>query len=360
MSADIKISKLTELAREKSSERRRTLLREVTDMFFEAPPEAGSGLQSQFDAVLSTIATQTAEDARVELANRMADSTNAPAGLVMQLARDAISVAGPILERSNVLSEEDLVRLVHENGQEHLRLISSREDVTEQVSSAIVERGDDTTVATLISNDHAELSRETYEEVTRRAETSPELQAPLVNRDETPADLLNDLMMVVKSSLRDTISKKFDKLDPGVLEAALAASHQRMESRISEDKDINEARKFISIKSMRKELDGSLLASLLREGKRTHFCVGFAEMAGIDYLAAKRAIEHDNSEGLALVCKAAGFDKSLFVTLAVLRDNESKEAFSKASEFGQTYDALDQETADRVIRFWKMRQNIAA
>lgn len=360
MSSATNLSKLTELAQEKSSERRRTLLREVTDMFFESPPEEGSGLQTQFDAVLTTIATQTAEDARMELAKRMADADNAPVGLVMQLARDAISVAGPILERSNVFSEEDLVRLVHETGQDHMRAISKRNDVTEQVSSAIVERGDDTTVATLISNDNAQLSRETYEEVSRRAEVCVELQKPFVNRAETPPDLLKDLMMVVESSLRDTISKKFDKLDPGVLEAALAASHHRLESRIAQDKEIAEARKFISIKSVRKELDGSLLATLLRESKKIHFCVGFAEMAGIDYLAAQRAIDHESMDGLALVCKAAGFDKSLFVTLAVLRENEVGEAFAKASEYGQAYDDLDQTTADRVIRFWRMRQKAAA
>lgn len=360
MSSATQLTRLTELAREKSSDRRRNLLREVTDMFFEEPPEDGSELLDQFDGVMSAIASQTAEEARKELADRMADAPSAPAGLVHQLARDAIAVAAPILERSNALSEADLVKLVQETGQDHMRAISKRSDVTEEISSAIVERGDDTTVATLISNEQAQLSRKAYETVAQRAETSEVLQAPLVNRAETPADLLNDLMMVVESNLRETISKRFDKMDPDILKAALAESQKRLEARIAEDKEIIEARKYINTQVLRKQLDGSLLANLLREGKRVHFCVGFAEMAGIDHLAAKRAIEHHDVDGLALVCKAAGFDKSLFVTLAVLRDKEGGGAFSRATELGKAYEELDPATADRVIRFWKMRQNVAA
>lgn len=360
MAVTTKLHKLTELAKEKSSERRRTLLREVTDLFFDAPPKQGGGEMRQFDAVLQALASQTAEDAREELSRRFADAPMAPKGLLMQLARDAIAVAGPILSRSGVLSEDDLVTIVHERGQEHMRAIAARDQVPERVSHAIVERGDDETVANLVENPKAKLSRETFETVTRRAEDSPALQAPLVNRADTPTDLLNDLMMVVESTLREKIMERFDTLEPGVLEAALAASHQRLESRLSEDKEIAEARKFIQARKVRKELDGALLVRLLREKKKVHFCVGFAELTAVDYQAARRALEHDSPDGLALVCKAAGIEKALFVTIAVLRDGAGNGAFDDAREMGKVYEALTLEDAERALRFWKMRQNAAA
>ena len=360
MAVTTKLHKLTELAREKSSERRRTLLREVTDMFFDAPPKQGGGEMRQFDAVLQSLASQTAEDARQELSRRFADAPMAPKGLVMQLARDAIAVAGPILSQSRVLTEEDLVAIVHERGQDHMRAIAVREQVPERVSHAIVERGDDETVANLVENPKAKLSRETFETVTRRAEDSEVLQAPLVNRSDTPVDLLNDMMMVVESTLREKIMERFDTLEPGVLEAALAASHQRLESRLAEDKEIAEARKFIQARKVRKELDGALLVRLLREKKKVHFCVGFAELTAVDYPAARRALEHASPDGLALVCKAAGIDKALFVTIAVLRDGASNDAFNDAREMGKVYEALKIEDAERALRFWKMRQNAAA
>jgi uncharacterized protein (DUF2336 family) len=110
----------------------------------------------------------------------------APKGLIRQLAADAIEVAAPILSRSSVLSEEDLVTIVHETGQAHIQAIAKRETVSERLSHAIVEKGDDDTVATLIRNDGAQLARSTYEQVARRAEDSEILQEPLVERADAP------------------------------------------------------------------------------------------------------------------------------------------------------------------------------
>jgi len=360
MAVATKLHKLTELAKEKSSERRRALLREVTDLFFDAPPARESATHRQFDAVLQSLASQTAQGAREELAKRFADAPLAPKGLILQLAKDAIEVAAPILSKSGVLSEDDLVTIVHESGQAHIRAIAERSAVPERLSHAIVERGDDDAVAALVENDGATLNRETFETVTRRAETSEALQKPLVERADTPVDLLNDLTMVVEATLRSKIMDRFDALEPGVLEAALAASRQRLQSRLAEDQDIAEAQKAIDKAKMRKELDGALLVRFLREKKRTHFCVGFAEITGVDYEAARRALDHESPDGLALICKAAGVDKALFVTIAVLRAGASEGAFNDARTIGQAYEALSPADAERAMRFWKMRKTAAA
>ena len=360
MSVSSKLHKLTELAKEKSSDRRRELLREVTDLFFDAPPASDSAAQGQFDDILQTLANETAQDARAELADRFADAPFAPKGLIQQLAKDAIEVAAPILTRSSVLSEEDLVTIVHETGQAHIQAIARRESVSERLSHAIVEKGDDHSVAALIRNEGAQLSRSTFEEVARRAEDSEILQAPIVERGDAPADLLNDLMVVVSRTLRDKISQRFETLEPGVLEAALAASQARLEKRMAEDKALVEAQRYIASKRVRKELDGSLLVSLLRERKPVHCALGFAELTGVDYFTAKRAFEHKSPDGLALICKAAGIEKALFVTLAVLRSQAAENAFNDAREIGAIYEALEPEQAERALRFWKLRKQNAA
>ncbi len=360
MAVATKLHKLTELAKEKSSDRRRALLRDVTDLFFDAPPARDSAIHRQFDAVLQSLASQTAKGAREELAKRFADAPLAPKGLILQLAKDAIEVAAPILSQSGVLSEDELVTIVHESGQAHIRAIAERESVPERLSHAIVERGDDNAVAVLVENEGATLSRETFETVTRRAENSPALQKPLVERADTPVDLLNDLTVVVEAALRSKIMDRFEALEPGVLEAALAASRQRLQSRLTEDQDIAEAQKAIDKAKMRKELDGALLVRFLREKKRVHFCVGFAEIAGVDYEAARRALDHESPDGLALICKAAGVEKALFVTIAVLRAGASEGAFSDARKIGQVYDELSPSDAERAMRFWKMRKSAAA
>ncbi|KPP80670.1 MAG: hypothetical protein HLUCCA04_10925 [Oceanicaulis sp. HLUCCA04] len=360
MDIESKLHHLTGLAREKSSERRRALLREVTDLFFEETPKDGSGAHQQFDAVLSTLAAQTAQDARAELSRRFADTAIAPRNLVMQLARDAIEVAAPILAQSGVLTEDDLIAIATEAGEEHRRAMTARQTLPERVSDAIVASGDDETLARLVANDGARLSRNAFETVARRAETSSVLQAPIVNRADTPADLLGDLMSVVETSLRDRIMKRFEALDPAIAEAAMAASHARLEARLADDKAISEARKFVATRRMRKELDGPLLVRLMREGERVKCCAALAELADVDHAAAQRALDHKSPDGLALICKAAEFDKALFVTLAILRRPGGGNLSADAQALGALYNSLTREDAERAMRFWRMRRDMQA
>ena len=103
-----------------------------------------------------------------------------------------------------------------------------------------------------------------------------------------------------------------------------------------------------------------LLARLLREREYSKFYAAFAEMTGVDYVAARRAIKQESIDPLALICKSAGFDKALFVTLAVLRHAAGEDAFRDARELGQLYDAISADDAARAMRFWRMRKNMAA
>lgn len=360
MAVNSKLNSLVELARERSSERRRTLLREVTDMFFDAPPERDTPMSLEFDQVLSRLAEETAMEARQELAERFADTPLAPHGVLLQLARDAIEVAGPILARSCGLSEDDLLSIAAQGEQQKLKAISQRSEVSERLSDTIVRHGDDETVAVLVRNEGARLSRETFETVAQRAERSKILQAPMVNRADTPADLLSDLMLTVENHLREHILERFDGMDPAIVEQALAASHARLGQRMKDDQELQEARKYIRGMAVRKMLNGGLLARLLRERETIKFQVAFAEMTGVDIVAARRAIEQDCIDPLALICRSAGFDKALFVTLAVLRSNSTEDAFRDARELGALYDRVSLEDAERAMRFWRMRRDVAA
>ncbi|MBO6797155.1 DUF2336 domain-containing protein [Maricaulis sp.] len=355
-----KLNNLVDLAREKSSERRRTLLREVTDLFFDEPPGRDTEVSKQFDDVLSALAEQTAQEARAELSERFSDSPLAPKGLVLKLAQDAIEVAAPILAKSTVLEEKDLLSIAETGEQTHLKAISQRETVSERISDTIVRRGDDHTVATLVRNEGAKISHQTFEAVSERAENSAVLQEPLVERSDTPNDILADLMLTVENRLRDRIVERFDEVDPSVLEQAMEASRQRLAARLEEDREIEEARKYIRSQQVRRQLNGSLLARLLREREFMRFHVGFSEMTGVDLVAARRAIEQDCIDPLALICKAAGFDKALFVTLAVLRSAANAEAFNDAKELGRLYDKITLEDSERAMRFWRMRRDVAA
>ncbi|MDO8321766.1 MAG: DUF2336 domain-containing protein [Phenylobacterium sp.] len=353
-----KLHDLIELAQEPSSSRRRELLRGVTDLFFTTDEPRAPGELSLFDDVLTQLAGEMEEAVRVELAQRMSGVNPAPAGLIRSLARDpSIEVARPLLEGSTALTEDDLLSVARTRGQDHLRAISQRPVVSEAVSEAIVERGDDETLGTLLANQGAEMSRETHEMVVDRAAENPALHAAVVARKSMPADLLNEMYFVVEARLRDQILERNREIDPDELDAALAAGRKTLAARDGAlPADYVEAEKAVRILRLRGAITPPVLAGFLRNRETTKFLVALCELADIDFHTARRILERRELDALSIVCKAAGFDRSLYLTFAVLILDRDSNAMGRAREYGELYENLPREAAQRTIRFWRMRR----
>ncbi len=356
--SDSKIHDLITLANEPSSERRRELLRVVTDLFFAAPPRRAAEM-ALFDDVLSQLAGEMEEAVKAELSDRMAGAEAAPRKLLTHLAGDSIAVAEPVLTRSRALTEDDLLRVAHTRGQGHLRAISRRESVSEAVSDAIVERGDDTTLSVLLANDRAELSRAAHEAAVDRAAANPDLHQVVIDRRSLPVDLLNEMYFVVESQLRDRILEKNAAVNPDALEAALAAGRKRVAARHGAlPDDYAEAEAAVSELRAKGGIGPAALTAFLRNGETTKFLVALSEMAEIDFHTARRILERRELDALAIVCKAADFDRSLFLTFAVLMLGQEADAMGRAGEYGKLYSDLPRDSACRTIRFWRMRRQI--
>lgn len=357
MSARPRLHDLITLAQEPSSQRRRELLRELTDLFFGRAPEGYSTTEMEhFDAVLGALAAEMEAEVRAELAGRLADSTRPPQQLIRTLAVDTPEVAAPVLIRSSALDEDDLVEVARRQGQDHLRLILTRTDLTTAVSDVIVERGDDDTLGALLRNPRAPLSRKASETVVDRAAANPALHDAVVARTDLPPDLLNEMYFVVEARLRTAIMARNAAMDPARLEAALAAGRTRLAARdgaLPPDYAIAEAE--VRALNARGGISQSALATFLRRGERTKFLIALAELSQIDFNTARRIVERRELDALAVVCKAADFDRALFLTFAVLI-LEPGQAMARAQEYGRLYSDLERDTALRTMRFWRLRR----
>lgn len=353
-----KLHDLIEMAKEPSSDRRRELLRGVTDLFFASEDIRRGDELELFDDVLSQLAGEMEEAVRQELAGRMAAATAPPRGLLRDLARDAsIEVARPVLAGSNALTDDDLLSVARTRGQDHLRAISQRPMVSEAVSEAIVERGDDDTLGLLLANEGALMSRETHELVVDRAVENPALHAAIVQRQALPIDLLNEMYFVVEARLRGEILARNESVDPAELDAALAAGRKQVATRDGAlPPDYAEAEKQIRLLRMRSAITPQVLAGFLRAREITKFLVALSELAEVDFHTAKRILERRELDALSIVCKAADFDRSLYLTFAVLILDRDSNAMGRAREYGELYESLPREAAQRTLRFWRMRR----
>lgn len=346
---------LLDLAKETSSEKRRELLRQVTDVFLADGQTRSEKEAIVFDEIVGAVASDLEDQVRVELARKVAAST-APIGrTARRLAMQEIEVARPVIERSRALSEGDILEVIREKGQDHMMAVTKRTDIGESVSSALVERGEDNVVASLLQNNSARINRATYERVADRAMTSQVLHAPFVKNQQVPLDLLNNVYLQVESGLRREIMRKFHGVSPAELEAALEASRNRLSAAYGAvPGDYQAAVQQVSDLERKGALKPPVLVQLLREGHRTAFTVAFSRLVGVDFDLTQRLVDGQDVDALAMLCRGAGFDRALFVTLCLLIGGHEY-GMAKAEAFGKLYEQVPVAAAQRALRFWKVR-----
>jgi uncharacterized protein (DUF2336 family) len=352
-------SKLLELARENSSDKRRELLNDVTDMFFASQAERSDLESSMFGDLMAKVAYELDVEVRKDLSARFTDGS-APRKLAVALANDAeISVAAPILRNSTTLTQADLIAVVEKQGDAHRMWVTKRHDVTEALSAALVTHGDDKVVASLIKNETARVSDDTFDQIVDRAALNPNLQQPLVSRKTIPAEHLNKLFMSVNASLRAKILERNSQLSEEDLNAAM----ERAKLRVSVyngalPPDYEAVADSVRLAKSINALVPSVLPTLWRDKKMTQFLVTFAELTGLDFHQTDQLFQAKDLDGIAMVSRAAGFDRALYVTIAVLLLGET--GMSQAKILGEMYNEVPVEAAQRALRFMKLRAGTLA
>lgn len=355
-----RLPELIAMAEEGSSEKRRALLRELTEHFFGASAHSATE-DALYGSVLASLADEMESAVLAELSARFANAPNAPHALIRRLANDEAAVAESVLTTSPVLTDEDLLGVVRNHGQDHLRAVSARLSVSEAVSDVIVERGDDETLGTLLRNDGARLSRKSSEVAVERARVNPALHEAAVSRAGLPADLLNEMYFVVEARLRTRILEQNARMDPALLESALAAGR----ARIATDDgalpaDYAECSAYVEELKAAGQLSPQMLARFLRSGGTTSFLIALAQLSDIDFHTARQIVERRELDALAVVCKSADLDRALFLTYAVVLLNDDGDAMAKAHSYARLYAELTKDAALRTLRFWRMRRGAVA
>jgi len=99
---------------------------------------------------------------RIALAERLAEDTSAPDDLILLLADDTIEVARPVILRSPLLTDEDMLRLIAESDIGHQEAVAARPHIGETVTAALAKSETESVLVTLVRNTTARISGTTY------------------------------------------------------------------------------------------------------------------------------------------------------------------------------------------------------
>jgi uncharacterized protein (DUF2336 family) len=264
---------------------------------------------------------------RQVLAEALKDVADAPADIIKILAQDAeIAVAGPILEHSPVLTDEDLLEII-EGGpaQGGLAAISRRAHVSETVADAVVHTDDVDAIADLLSNPSAQIREETLDNLIERSTDVTLWQAPLVGRPKLPAKAATRLAQLLADNLLDVLQQRTD-LDAQTLAAVKSVVHQRLgaaEARPAEgapepagpvdflkiEPPLEMARRLHAAG----KLDAKVIAKALQASDHPFVFAALVVRANIDIKTARTIFNEKSAKGVVAMVWKAGLPMKLAV-----------------------------------------------
>src|ERR1700742_2297111 len=156
-----------------------------------------------FDDVLVRLLDSQGAHALAELSVALADFAPAPERTVRRLAsHENPSVASPLLSKSSALLDTDLIEIGKSRSQQHLAAISSRQNLSEALTDAILKvAGKDATCA-LAKNQSARFSNGGFAALLAAAAHDERIAEALGLRPDLPAATLQCLLSQANATVR--------------------------------------------------------------------------------------------------------------------------------------------------------------
>ncbi len=354
---------LLKLAQDRSLQGRRSLATAMSDLFAEREALLSEREHALMTDILNKLVSEFETELRQELAERLSDSKSAPRNLVLALANDEIVVARPILLKSGVLQDPELIEIIHHRTLEHQLAIAMRTSVSEVVSDALVETGNTDVIKTLLQNANAKITEATMAYLVEEARRVDSYQEPLVRRQDLDPTLVRQMYWLVSAALRAHLLENFD-IDANDLDDQL----ERVVWTLSTDKKAKGEEPSASpAATLAERLDEDdaatpeLLIQVLRQGEVALFESLFGRLAGLAAPRLQRVIYEPSGRDLAIACRALEFEKSNFslVYLLVRRARPGHETVPPrvASRLIKYFERIEAPAAQRVLRQWQRDPN---
>jgi uncharacterized protein (DUF2336 family) len=263
--------------------------------------------------ILKRISKDVEMSLRIALAEKVADRADTPAELINLLADDRIEVARPVLMRSPVLSDADLLRVITQAGADHHLAIAQRPELGDAVTSALARSESEAVLIALLRNEGAKISNDTFQTLAGRAKAIEPLQEPLAGRKDLPPRLAAAMYTWVSGALKQALTVRYPQIA-----SSLAADIESVSESLKADQSYGtpeSAKKLVDKLNAAGQLKASFLIRVLQQGQMELFEQGFAALLKLDVETTRTLLYDYGSNTTALACRAAGIDRSVFPTV---------------------------------------------
>ena len=347
------IDELENALRAGSTDRRMEVLQRITDLFVNNANNFTAEQITLFDDVMSRLVREIETRAIVELSKQLAPVPNAPAGIIRRLAwDDAVEVSGPVLAKSERLTDGELVELAETKSQAHLARIATRPKLNDAVTDVLVHRVDSEAANTLASNPGARFSETGLWQLANRADGDERLSETVARRSDIPPYLFRQILTQATDKVRHKLLASAQPDTRRSIEQILGnISVQYKKAAISRDYATAQ-RKVRALGQDTEQIKMSLL-EFAHQRKLPELIAALAVLSAVPIELVEQLVHDDNVFGLLVLCKVVALDWTIMHAIILARpstEGARSEAIENASA---TYLKLSASSAQRALRFWQ-------
>lgn len=333
---------------------REQLFRNMAQLYSYVSDRCDDEQVAQYDEVLCQLAELVESEARVHVAKLLAPLDRAPGNVVVRLANDEIEVAQPLLEFSNVLSDDDLIEIIAKQSEEHRLAIAGRATVPERVGDAIVEHGQTASVVRLVRNNNAELGEQTLERLAERAAADAAIAADLRSRDDIDWKRLSTKIDAVGDKVRETMVQLDPRVDPVTVGKVSAVVYNRMRNRAGfSSQEWKVAYNQVKALSDRKQLDERALIRFARFGYGHHTAAALTMLLRVGPEVFVKWLAMQDYVAITVALRALGIQPDLFEAMIASMPWRDLPSQPDLQNVRRRFEALSKDEAAGIFELWR-------
>jgi Uncharacterised protein conserved in bacteria (DUF2336) len=341
-----------------SPEKRVDVLRRVTDLFVDAAEQFTPDQTALFDNVLEQLVAHIESRAVVELSNRLAPIAQAPAKIVERLARhDNINISGPMLAKSERLSDGTLVEIAKTKTQAHMAKIAIRARLSEAVTDVLVDNGEADVANALAVNSGARISKIGMAKLVLRADGDDRLTESIGSRADIGPHLYRQLLAQATDAVRERLVASAPASQRATIQQIMSDIAAQVTPRTGAVHRYAAAQRAMKPLSQDTDLIYKKIVEFANLKRAGEVIVGLSILGGASIEQVDRLFHAANGFGLMVLCKSMAFDWQTAIIIIMAMPAAEKLNDDYFNELHEQYAALSVTSAQRVLRFWQGRQN---
>ena len=330
MAENLNSSDVARLLSEPTAENRAVAATRVSEQF------AAGSLSDEERKIAEEIFKIMVKDAEVRvreaLSESLKNSDTISHDVAIALANDVDEVSMPMLEFSEVLTDEDLVEIIKSQGSEVQQAVAKRSNVSANLADSIIENSKDVNVvATLMKNEGAELQEGTMDKVLDKYGEDETVNVPMAQRAQIPIKVAERLVNLVSEQVRDHLVTHHEMSSNTVMDLFFNARERATANLIHDDDNEIGFGDLVDQLFENGRLTETLIFRALCLGDVIFFELALAKLADISIGNAYQLIHDRGDLGLKAIYEKCEFSPDLLTVVSVALD-VAKEMATSASD----------------------------